>query len=70
MLYLLLLVASAQKADIANLKPSTFPIVTCVKPGEPGGQKVRGWFGKLRLAGEREPQAGDLDKKINKRRGG
>lgn len=37
--YLLLLVASALRANIANLKPSRFPTLTCVKPGEQGGQK-------------------------------
>lgn len=37
--YLFLFVASALRADVANLKPSTFLILTCVKPGELGGQR-------------------------------
>jgi len=36
---LLLLVASALRADIADLKPSTSLILTCVKHGEQGGQR-------------------------------
>lgn len=35
---LLLLIASVPRADTANLKPSTFQILTHVKPGEQGGQ--------------------------------
>lgn len=36
--YLFLLIASVPRADIANLKPSTFQILTHVKPGEQGEQ--------------------------------